>query len=243
MILSMAQMSMDEDIWKNKKKTLEYCKKAKGSDLLFFPEIQFSPFFPQFKNGNANHFLMKQDEEILENIQKICGEQKMYISPNMYMEIQGKRYDASVWIDKEGKLVDIAKMVHIANGENFYEQDYYEPSDDGFKVFDTEFGKVGIVICYDRHFPDSIQISKAMGASLIIIPTANCKAEPMDYFAQEICDLARQNSVSIAMCNRVGKEKNMEFAGESLVVNSRGEIVLKADDREQLITCELMLEG
>ena len=71
-------------------------------------------------------------------------------------------------------------MVHIAQAENFYEQDYYTPSDDGFKVFDTEFGKVGIVICYDRHLPESIRTCVLKGADLIIIPTANTKSEPME---------------------------------------------------------------
>lgn len=242
MRLSMAQISMSTDIEKNKEKTLAYCQKANGSDLLFFPEIQFTPFFPQYRKRYVEHFVMKQDEEILQKIQIISRNQKMYISPNLYMEIYGKRYDASIWIDRAGRQVDIAKMVHIADAEFFHEKNYYTPSDDGFKVFDTEFGKVGIVICYDRHFPESICVSKSIGARLIIIPTANCKAEPMDDYTQEICDLARQNRVFIAMCNRVGKEGDMDFAGESLVVNPAGEIVLKADAREQLLTCELLLE-
>ena len=56
------------------------------------------------------------------------------------------------------------KMVHIAQAEQFYEQDYYAPSDDGFKVFDTPFRKIGIVICYDRHLPESIRTCTLMGS-------------------------------------------------------------------------------
>ena len=63
-------------------------------------------------------------------------------------------------------------MVHIAQAKQFYEQDYYTPSDTGFKVFDTPFGKVGIVICYDRHLPESIRTCTLKGADLIIVPTA-----------------------------------------------------------------------
>lgn len=67
------------------------------------------------------------------------------MSPNIYLEKNNKRYDASLWIEPNGTIKDISKMVHIAQTENFYEQDYYTPSDDGFKIYDTPFGKVGIV--------------------------------------------------------------------------------------------------
>lgn len=136
----------------------------------------------------------------------------------------------------------MAKMVHIAQAKQFYEQDYYTPSDDGFKVFDTPFGKIGIVICYDRHLPESIRTCVLKGADLILIPTANTKAEPMEMFAWEIRVQAMQNQVFIAMCNRVGTEDAMDFAGESLVVHPSGDILAKAGDREQLLTCEINLQ-
>lgn len=132
-------------------------------------------------------------------------------------------------------------MVHIAQAKQFYEQDYYTPSDDGFKVFDTPWGKVGIVICYDRHLPESIRTCTLKGADLILIPTANTKAEPMELFEWEIRVQAMQNQVFIAMCNRVGTEGAMEFAGESLVVSPKGDVLVKADDQEQLVYCDIHL--
>ena len=133
-------------------------------------------------------------------------------------------------------------MVHIAQAENFYEQDYYAPSNDGFKVFDTEFGKVGIVICYDRHLPESIRTCTLKGADLIIIPTDNTKAENLEMFEWEMRVQAMENQVFIAMCNREGVEGNMDFAGESLVVHPNGSVVCKADNREQLVTCNIDLK-
>ena len=159
----------------------------------------------------------------------------------MYLEQEGGRYDTSLWVDPQGNLLDTAEMVHIAQARQFYEQDYYEPSRTGFKVFDTPFGKIGIVICYDRHLPESIRTCALKGAQLILIPTANTKAEPMEMFEWEIRVQAMQNQVFVAMCNRVGLEGEMEFAGESLVVYPSGDVLLKADDREQLLTCEVDL--
>lgn len=82
-----------------------------------------------------------------------------------------------------------------------------------------------------------------MGAKLIIIPTANTVAEPMDMFEWELRVAAYQNNVYIAMCNRVGTEGNMEFAGESIIVDSNGNVLFKADNNEQLIIKEIDLDA
>jgi predicted amidohydrolase len=132
-------------------------------------------------------------------------------------------------------------MVHIMQAEQFYECDYYTPSNDGFHVYNTPFGKVGIVICFDRHLPESIRTCVVMGAKLIIVPTANTKSEPNEMFEWEMRVQAFQNNVFIAMCNRVGVEGDMEFCGNSIVIDPNGDVIFKADDTEQLITAEIDL--
>lgn len=133
-------------------------------------------------------------------------------------------------------------MVHVLQAQNFYERDYYTPSTDGFHVFDTPWGKVGIVICFDRHLPESIRTCASKGAQLIIIPTANIEGEPLEMFEWELRVQAMHSNVFIAMCNRVGTEGDATFAGQSIVVDPDGEVILKADNQEQLITCEIDLE-
>lgn len=242
MKISLAQMCMSENIDDNLQKALEFCDRAKESDLLFFPEIQFSSFFPQYEKKDVTKYIMTLNSPEIVKIANKAKENNLYISPNAYIEQSGKCYDASLWINPDGKIEGMAKMVHIAQAEQFYEQDYYTPSDEGFKVFDTRFGKIGIAICYDRHLPESIRTCTLMGANLIIVPTANTKVEPLEMFEWEVRVQAMQNQVFIAMCNRVGTEDKMEFAGQSLVVSPRGDVIAKADDEEQLITCEINLE-
>lgn len=159
----------------------------------------------------------------------------------MYLEQDGRRYDASLWLTPEGNCAGVAKMVHIMQAAQFYERDYYTPSEEGFLVFGTPWGRVGIVICFDRHLPESIRTCALKGADLVIIPTANTKAEPMELFEWEIRVQAMQNQIFVAMCNRVGREDGMDFAGESLIVHPSGDVIYKADDREQLIVQELDL--
>lgn len=133
-------------------------------------------------------------------------------------------------------------MVHVAQAEHFYEQDYYTPSDDGFHVFDTDIGRIGIVVCFDRHYPESIRTEALMGADLILVPTVNEKAEPLTMFEWEIRVQAFQNSVAIAMCNRVGTEDDMQFAGESLVADAYGNLICKAGDEEGVLYAEVDLK-
>ena len=92
----------------------------------------------------------------------------------------------SFLIDDEGNIIGTQKMVHVAQCEQFYEQSYYTPSEEGFSVFDTKIGKIGIVVCFDRHYPESIRTEALRGAELILVPTANTTAEPLEMFQWEI---------------------------------------------------------
>ncbi|WP_444313024.1 carbon-nitrogen hydrolase family protein, partial [Megasphaera sp.] len=103
-------------------------------------------------------------------------------------------------------------------------------------------GKIGVVICFDRHLPESIRTCAAMGAELVLIPTANLTTEPLDLFEWEIRVQAYQNNVFIAMCNRVGREGDVTFAGQSLVVDSEGQTLFKAGGEAGLVYCDIDLE-
>ena len=241
MKLAMAQMRMTDSMEENLGTSLEMCALARGSDLLFFPEIQLTPFFPQYEKRDVSKYALTPDSDMIARLKAAACDNGYYMSPNVYLELDGKRYDTSLWIDPQGEVFDSAEMVHIAQAEQFYEQDYYTPAPDGFKVFDTPFGKVGIVICFDRHLPESIRTCTMMGAELIIIPTANTEAEPMEMFEWELRVQAMQNQVFIAMCNRVGLEGDMDFAGQSIVVHPSGDVIVKADNAQQLVTCEIDL--
>ena len=173
----------------------------------------------------------------------LCKELKIYASPNFYIEEKGKRYDMSFLINDAGDIIGRQKMVHVAQCENFYEQSYYTPSEEGFQVFDTPIGRIGIVVCFDRHYPESVRTESLRGAELIIIPTANTAAEPQELFQWEVRVQAFQNSVNIAMCNRVGIEDKMVFSGASIVSGYNGDILALADDREQLVVADIDLPG
>lgn len=245
MKIALAQMTMSGNMNDNADKSLSMLEEAagQGADLVLFPEIQLSPFFPKYEKKDASEYILEKKDAVIRRFQNVCRDRRIFASPNFYIRENGKLYDMSLLIADDGAIVGEQKMVHIAQNEFFYEQDYYTPSEEGFCVFDTKLGKIGIVVCFDRHYPESIRTEALRGADLILIPTANTKGEPSDIFEWEIRIQAFQNSVNVAMCNRTGTEDMITFSGESLVTDYNGNRVAMADDQEQILYADIDMEG
>ncbi len=241
MKLALYQMSNGGSVEINLKKSIKAIQDAaeNGADLILFPEVQLTEFFPQYSGLDVSNYGITIDSDIIKSFTEACRQNHIMAVPNVYLKENDKYYDASILIGKDGSIIGIQKMVHVAYADKFFESDYYTPADDGFKVFDTEYGKIGIVVCFDRHYPESIRTEALEGAELILIPTVNTAQEPMELFEQEIRVQAFQNCVYVAMANRVGKEDEMDFAGESIVVSPEGNTISKADDKEQIIYVEI----
>lgn len=281
MKIALCQMKNEGSMEANLEKSIHAMEAAaaNGADLILYPEVQLTEFFPQYPIAHyretgfdPGQYEVSADSDIVKAFRRACRDNHIMAVPNIWLRedteasrdtspgryeqhlqtsgaADGSRvrsdgvaeYDASLLIGRDGRIVGTQKMVHVAEAPQFHEQDYYTPSDEGFKVFDTESGRIGIVVCFDRHYPESIRTETLRGADLILIPTVNTKSEPMEMFEWEIRVQAFQNSVAIAMCNRVGMEGDMEFSGESLIVNANGGVICKADDTEQIVYAEIDL--
>ena len=195
MRIALAQMKNQGSVEANLNQSIEWMREAAehGADLILFPEVQLTEFFPQYQGQDVRRYRLGLESPEVQAFRKASREWNIWASPNVYLEENGKAYDASLLIGADGQIAGIQKMVHIAQAEQFYEQDYYTPAEDDFKVFATPFGKIGIVICFDRHMPESIRTCAKKGADLIIVPTANTKAEPMEMFEWEMRVQAMHN--------------------------------------------------
>ena len=145
-------------------------------------------------------------------------------------ERDGERcFDTSPVIDADGRLLGRARMVHITDYEGFHEQGYYSPGDTGASVFDTAAGRVGVAICYDRHFPEQMRALALAGAEVVVVPQAGTVAEwPEGLYEAELRVAAFQNGYFTALCNRVGREEALLFAGESFICAPDGRVVARA---------------
>lgn len=243
MRLGLAQYALGTDLPANLSKVLELMREAARLEvqLIAFPELCLSPFFPQFAAGDARRYALSVEDAAVQTLQAACRRDQLVAAPNLYLKENGQYFDASLMIASDGALLGISKMVHIAQVPGFYEQDYYTPSDTGFHVYSTSVGPVGVVVCFDRHYPESSRTCVLRGASLILIPTANTTSEPREVFECELRAAAFQNGVYVAMCNRVGAEGDVVFCGESVVVGPEGDIVARADGQEALLVVDFDL--
>ena len=252
MRLALAQMSMASDFNRNYNKSLQFLDLADDHqvDLIFFPKLQFTPFFPQYRKrevgGILNHipdeFSIELSDPKIQAMADRCKKYGFFASPNLYIKSDDRYYDMSLWIDPTGSVTARSKTVYLADTTEFHEKEYFAPSEDGFFVYEAPFGRVGVVIGFDRHLPESIAACADRGADLVIIPAANVNMEPVDMYEWEVRVAAFQNGVFVAMANRVGDEGPFSFVGESIVADPDGKVVVKADDSQQFIVCNVELE-
>jgi predicted amidohydrolase len=243
MRLALAQYSLGPEVGQNLAKALHFMRSARrdAADFIVFPELCLSPFFPQRARQPVSRYTMHLDDHCIQELRAECSRSTIAASPNVYLKQGDRAFDASLMIANDGTVQGISKMVHIAQLPGFYEQDYYSPSDTGFHTYRAPFGAIGIVVCFDRHFPESIRTCALRGASLIVIPTANTIDEPREMFEWELRTAAFQNGVYVAMCNRVGEENGVVYCGESMVVDPEGNVLTKADRTEALAVTDLDL--
>ena len=146
---------------------------------------------------------------------------------NLYERDGVRAFDSSPVIDADGRLLGTTRMLHIAQMPHFYEQEYYTPGDHGMPVYDTAVGRIGVAICYDRHYPEVMRSLGLQRADLVVVPQAGMAGEwPDGLYEAELRVAAFQNGYFTALANRVGDEPGMTFAGESFVCDPAGRVMV-----------------
>lgn len=205
-----------------------------GAKLVAFAELSFWPFFPQEKRGSKP---LKYAETIpgptTDRFAALAKELSIVIVLNLFEQDGEKTYGSSPVIDADGSIAGVARMMHIMEGPGFHEQDYYAPGDHGALVCDTAAGRIGIAICYDRHYPEYMRALALQGADLVVIPQAGIVKEWTEgLFEAELQVASLQNGYFSALINRVGQDGRLKFAGESFVCDPMGRIMTQAPSGE-----------
>jgi N-carbamoylputrescine amidase len=210
---------------------------AEGARLISFAELAFTKFFPQQPPDVDVRTLAETvpgpTTEVFSALAKELG---IVIVLNLFERDGDKTYDCSPVIDADGTLVGRTRMVHITEYPCFHEQQYYHPSDLGAPVFDTRVGRIGVAICYDRHFPEYMRALALGGADIVVVPQAGVVDEwAPGVYEGELQVAAFQNGYFVALCNRVGPEECVTFAGESFIVAPDGRVMARAPRGEDAV--------
>ena len=233
MRIALIQSRATDDREENLRRALTSMGEARdaGADLVAFPELALDRFFPQYRVcGWADSVAEPIPGPTADRIADRSRELGLVTVFNQYEAgAEGRRFDSSPVFDADGTLLGVTRMIHITDYEGFHEQAWYHPGDTGAPVYDTSAGKVGVAICYDRHYPEYMRALGAAGAQLVVIPQAGTAGEwPEGMYEAEIRTAAFQNGYFAALCNRVGAEEKITFAGESFVSDPEGVVVARA---------------
>ena len=244
----------------NLKKTLVLTEKAakKGAQIICTQELFRSQYFCQ----NEDHENFKLAEPIpgpsSRAFQKIAKKYGVVIIASLFEKrAAGLYHNTAIIIDADGKMLGMYRKMHIPDDPLFYEKFYFTPGDKGFKAWETKFGKIGVLICWDQWYPEAARLTAMLGAEILFYPTAigwhpSEKAEygVNQHGAWETIQRSHAvaNGCYVAAVNRIGHETPIggdwiEFWGQSFVAGTSGQILAKGSkDKEEVMLVPIELD-
>lgn len=241
----------------NLKKTLLLAEKAakQGANIICTQELFRSYYFCQ----EENHENFKLAESIpgpsTEAFQKFAKKHGTVVIASLFEKrAAGVYHNTAVVIDADGSLLGLYRKMHIPDDPLFYEKFYFTPGDLGFKAFQTKFGKLGVLVCWDQWYPEGARLTAMQGAEILFYPTAigwhpKEKAEygVNQHSAWETIQRSHAvaNGCYVAAVNRVGLERpvggdGIEFWGQSFVAGTSGQILAKAGvNKDEVLVVEI----
>ncbi|HEX6092382.1 MAG TPA: nitrilase-related carbon-nitrogen hydrolase [Dongiaceae bacterium] len=213
--------------------------------VLCFQEVFTQPYFCPSQDKKWYRATEKiPDGPTTRLMQKLAKKHGMVIVVPIYEEeMTGVYYNTAAVIDADGQFLGKFRKIHIPQVAGFYEKFFFKPGNLGYPVFDTAFCKLGVYICYDRHFPEGWRALALNGAEYIVNPSATVAGLSQYLWNLEQPAAAVANGVYIGAVNRVGTEKPWsigKFYGSSYFVNPRGQILKQAsDNRDELVVADL----
>ncbi len=257
--LGLLQHACSANPAENLKKALALTEQAakKGAKIICTQELFRSQYFCQ----KEDHEYFKLAEPIpgpsTVAFQKLAKKHKVVIVASLFEKRSaGLYHNTAVIIDADGKLLGIYRKMHIPDDPLFYEKFYFTPGDTGFKAWQTKYGKIGVLVCWDQWYPEGARLTALQGAEILFYPTAigwhpSEKEEygPNQHGAWEISHRghAVANGCYVAAINRIGLETpiggdGLEFWGQSFVAGTSGQILAKASvDKEEILLTEVDL--
>src|SRR3970040_1582654 len=232
------------------KKNADYAREAaqQGAKVMCFQELFYGPYFCQVQENEHFEYAEPLPDgpttKLMQDLAKETG--RVLVVPIFEKEQEGFYYHTAAVIDAHGTYLGKYRKNHIPHVKGFWEKFYFRPGNMGYPVFDTAVGKVGVYICYDRHFPEGWSALGLNGAKIVFNPSATSRGLSMYLWNLEQPAAAVANEYFIGAINRVGPEPygDNAFYGSSYFVDPRGQIIdgSASDTEEELVIRDLDLD-
>lgn len=252
--IALVQMSCSGTAEENTRKALAYIKQSAehGANIVCLPELFQHPYFPIIpKDERAFDLAEPANGDTAKRLAQAAKENGVYVLGGSIYEREGagasaKYYNTALVFDDEGQLINNYRKCHIPQDPGFYEKDYFAAGNE-LKVFDTKYGKICTMICFDQWFPEAARLATLQGAQLLVYPTAIGMPDNVENITGDWRDMwqtaqrghAASNNVYVAAINRVGNEAapdgTTEFFGGSFIADYAGKMVANADKQEGII--------
>ena len=218
-----------------------------GVQMLCFQEIFTTPYFCAEQTTRWYEAVERVPDgptvKLMQDVAKQFG--MVIVVPIYEEEISGIYYNTAAVIDADGKYLGKYRKQHIPQTSGFWEKFFFAPGNGGYPVFQTQFAKVGVYICYDRHFPEGARALGLNGAEVVFNPSATVAGLSQYLWKLEQPAHAVANGYYVGAINRVGTEAPWnigKFYGTSYFVNPRGKIIAEAsEDKDEVVVADLDL--
>ena len=219
---------------------------AAGTQVICFQELFYGPYFCQVQDARYYEYAESVPGPATERFGQLAAELGLVIVLPVYEQEQpGLLYNTAAVIDADGTYLGKYRKHHIPHLPGFWEKFYFRPGNSGYPVFDTAVGKIGVYICYDRHFPEGWRALGLNGAQIVFNPSATSAGLSNHLWRLEQPAAAVANEYFVGAINRVGTEElgDDDFYGTSYFADPRGQLVgdAGARDRGELIIRDLDL--
>jgi N-carbamoylputrescine amidase len=222
---------------------------GKGVQVLCLQELFYGPYFCAEQKTRWYELVERVPEgPTIQLMQEQAKKHNMVMVIPIYEEeMTGVYYNTAAVIDSDGSYLGKYRKHHIPHCEpGFWEKFYFKPGNLGYPVFETAAGRIGVYICYDRHFPEGARILGLNGAEIVFNPSATVAGLSEYLWKLEQPAHAVANQYYIGAINRVGREQPWdigEFYGSSYFCDPRGQIIAEAGrDKDELVVADLDLD-
>ncbi|MGK8512778.1 nitrilase-related carbon-nitrogen hydrolase [Nocardia asiatica] len=220
---------------------------ARGASVLCFQELFYGPYFCQQQDTRFHEYAESVPGPTTERFAELARELGVVLILPVYEQEQpGLRYNTAAVIDADGSYLGKYRKHHLPHVHGFWEKFYFRPGNLGWPVFDTAVGKVGVYICYDRHFPEGWRALGLAGAEIVFNPSATSRGLSGYLWKLEQPAAAVANEFFVGAINRVGVEEygDDDFYGTSYFVDPEGKFVgdVASDLDPELIVRDLDLD-
>ncbi|SFR25186.1 N-carbamoylputrescine amidase [Lentzea waywayandensis] len=221
---------------------------SQGAQVLCLQELFYGPYFCQVQDADFYSYTESiPDGPTTQLMQEVAAQNNIVLIVPMYeVEQPGVYYNTAAVIDADGTYLGKYRKNHIPQVKGFWEKFYFKPGNLGYPVFDTAVGRIGVYICYERHFPEGWRALGLAGAKIVFNPSATSRSLSEYLWKLEQPAAAVANEYFVGAINRVGVEPlgDNEFYGQTYFVSPRGQLVGDAasDTEEELVVRDLDLD-